>query len=433
MGLPATFETLDPKATAEWSVSFKNYLGDSAELSGIISQLSIFESIYNNCMFGIIKVTDGTGFVEANGIIGSGKEEVKFTLLTDNTGMGKTANLEKEFVINSISNGIHNPKFTEYDIGIASKYLLINNKKKISRSFTKMTASEIVDYVGINILEFGSHGIWTDLKTSPTKHEKNTVVPNWNPFQLINFLAKNSVSAKGDSDYVFFENNDGFKFQTISELKNGDVKRLFTLKNMPQKIHYNQKGVSVDDSMMENYVENSRFNLSNGQVNGQYASSILTHNILEKRLEPFTVKYDEKKHKIIAEGTGLDGPPGAKFAEVNEWQHSGFMSQNYLYQIHDKGENSHYPWHDMKKAELNCNIVQFDIPGDTNIFAGDVVTLRVPTHIHVHDVPEDQYVTGNWLITAIHHKINQNGYVCTLECMKDGFFSDPDKTIPARG
>ena len=430
--LPQQFETLDPKTITEWNLEFKNYKKTSAELSGLVTQLSIFESIYNNCMFGNIKIQDGTGFVEGNGIVGSGVEEVHFELLTINTGTAKTANLEKDFRINSISGGIKNPKFTEYDIGIASKYLFINNKKKISRSYLKMTASEIVSDVGANILEFGSHGIWTDLKLTPTLHEKNTVVPNWNPFQLINFLARNSVSADGASDYLFFENNDGFKFQTIDELKAGDIKRFLTLKNMPVKMIDDIKGFSVDDAMMENYVEQSRFNLSNGQMNGTYGGSILTHNILEKKLEEFTVEYDAEKHKIVAEGIGLNGPPGAPFTDFNVWQHTGFMSSNYLYAIHDKGEYSHYPWHDMKKAELRSNLIKFDIPGDSNIFAGDILQLRIPTHIHTHDIPEDQYLTGNWLVTAIHHKISPSGYTQTLECMKDGFYSDPDITIPAR-
>ena len=433
MPLPQQFETLDPRTTSEWSVNFSNYKGKSGELSGIITQLSIFESIYNNCMFGVIKVGDGTGFVEANGIVGSGAETVHFDIFTGNTKGPKSANLEKEFYVNSIANGIHNPKFTEYDIGIVSKYVFINNKKKISRSFTKMTASEIVDYVGVNILEFGSHGIWTDLKTTKTLHEKNMVVPDWNPFQLINFLAKNSVSEDGASDFLFFENNDGFKFTTIDELKNGPSKRNYHLKNMPMPVAHSRSGITVDDAMMENYMEKSRFDISTGQVNGQYASSILTHNILEKKLETFEIEYDEKKHKINAEGIGLNGPPGMPFADFNIKQNMVFMSSNYLYDFHDKGENSHYPWYAMKRAELTKNVIQFDVPGDSNLFAGDVVNLQIPTHLPNHKEPYDQYLTGKWLVTAIHHKINNWGYVMTLECMKDGFYGDPDIVIPARG
>jgi hypothetical protein len=135
----------------------------------------------------------------------------------------------------------------------------------------------------------------------------------------------------------------------------------------------------------------------------------------------------------MAEGIGLNGPKDAPFADYNVKQRNGFMSANYLYNIHDKGEKSHYPHYDMKKTEMNANTIKFDVPGDSNCWAGDVVILRIPTHIHHHDVPEDQYMTGKWLVTAIHHKINTAGYTMTLECMKDGFFGDPDLVIEERG
>ena len=190
--------------------------------------------------------------------------------------------------------------------------------------------------------------------------------------------------------------------------------------------------ITVDNAMMTNYSENARFNLSGGQNTGMYGSGILAHNILEKWMEKYEVIYDGPLDKIMAETIGLNGPEDKQFKDFNTWQHSGLMSHNYLYNIHHLGEKSHYPLHDMKKTNLRANIIKFDIPGDTNIFAGNVIQLMIPTHIHNHNLPEDQYLTGNWLVTAIHHKISNAGYVCTLECMKDGFFGDPDVVIPER-
>ena len=118
MSLPQQFETLDPRSTTEWSCSFENYLGNSEDIGAVIKQMSIYESIYNNCMFGNIKLQDGTGLVEANGIVGCGKEKIHFELITENTAGGKSANLEKIFTVSSISTGIKSPKFTEYDIGV---------------------------------------------------------------------------------------------------------------------------------------------------------------------------------------------------------------------------------------------------------------------------------------------------------------------------
>ena len=431
--LPPQFETLDPRSTSEWSCSFENYLGNSEELSGIIKQMSIYESIYNNCMFGNIKIEDGTGLVEANGIIGSGKEKIHFEMLTENTVGFNSVNLEKIFTIGSISTGLQSPKFTEYDIGIVSPYLIKNNKTKISRSF-KMgeTASDIAEYIGIDVLEFEDGAPhWACFDVSPTLHEKAIVVPNWNPFQVLNFLARNSVSANGESNYLFFENNDSFKFMSIDELLAKEPTRKLALKNMPDKIKINND-ITVDNAMMTKYSENARFNLSDGQNMGMYGSGILAHNILEKWMEKYEVIYDGPLDKIMAETIGLNGPEDKQFKDFNTWQHSGLMSHNYLYNIHHLGEKSHYPLHDMKKTNLRANIIKFDIPGDTNIFAGNVIQLMIPTHIHNHNLPEDQYLTGNWLVTAIHHKISNVGYVCTLECMKDGFFGDPDVVIPER-
>ena len=192
------------------------------------------------------------------------------------------------------------------------------------------------------------------------------------------------------------------------------------------------RGCAVDNAMMTGFVEQSRFNLTGGQVTGQYGSSILTHNILEKSLDTFEVEYDGEKDPIMAEGTGLNGPKDSPFADYNVHQHSGFMSGNYLYQIHDKGEKSHYPHYDMKATEMRANTIKFDIPGDSNTWAGDVVLLRIPTNLPNLDVPEDQYMTGKWLVTAIHHKINNQEYVMTIECMKDGFYGDPDIIIAER-
>ena len=113
-----SLETLDPKTISDWNCAFKNYKGDSDELSGIISQMSIYESIFNNCMFGNIMIEDGTGMMEANGVVGSGLEEFHFEIVTPNSSSAKTSNLEKEFKIDSVSSGIRTKTHTNYNLSL---------------------------------------------------------------------------------------------------------------------------------------------------------------------------------------------------------------------------------------------------------------------------------------------------------------------------
>ena len=84
--LAHSFETLDPKTTSEWNCEFTNYLGDSEEMSAIIKQMSIYESIYTNCMSGAIILEDGTGMIEAIPIIGE-----EFLEVSMQSGGGKIA------------------------------------------------------------------------------------------------------------------------------------------------------------------------------------------------------------------------------------------------------------------------------------------------------------------------------------------------------
>jgi hypothetical protein len=86
----------------------------------------------------------------------------------------------------------------------------------------------------------------------------------------------------------------------------------------------------------------------------------------------------------------------------------------------------------MKISELRSNVVKFTIPGDTNIFAGDVIEILLPSTTGESE-EMDMYMSGNFLITAIHHKINNAGYEMTIECYKDGFDFDIDTSMMELG
>lgn len=429
-----TQATFNPRTASDWAVYFIDQNGTEREMGSIVEQLSIYESIYNNAMFGVLKIKDATGFVEGHGIVGSGKEIIKFEITTPSAEVETTTNIEKEFVIAGISNGVKEEKYFVYDLTIVSPNIIKNNNTLISRSFMSMTSSDIVNYVAADIMEFGVEFEWEQMKTvEDSKHTKDIVVPNWKPFELMNFLCRNSVSIDNYSNYVFFENNEGYHFVTIDKLKEAEPSRKLHLKMNTKTSQLEEGGggkVMSDGSTISEYMEINRYDLNKGVLDGLYGGKLLTHNLLTKKLTKYELTYDGMADMVMAEGIGQGGP---NLYEVNTDAHRGFMSDNGIYQIHDKGDKPHYLVRDLKSAEMRNTIVKFDIAGDSNIFAGDVVTLVIPTNLQYENEPEDQYMTGKWLVTAIHHKINNFEYVMTMECMKDGFYSDPAITIPARG
>jgi len=67
----------------------------------------------------------------------------------------------------------------------------------------------------------------------PTRYKAEIVIPNWNPFKAISFLASKAVSANHDAkgaNFVFYQTLQGFRFVSIETLMMGGFRR-FTEKD----------------------------------------------------------------------------------------------------------------------------------------------------------------------------------------------------------
>ena len=63
----------------------------------------------------------------------------------------------------------------------------------------------------------------------PTRYPVNIVIPNWNPFKAISFLASKAVAANPETkgaNFVFYQTLQGFRFVSIETLMLGGF-RLF--------------------------------------------------------------------------------------------------------------------------------------------------------------------------------------------------------------
>jgi hypothetical protein len=288
-----------------------------------------------------------------------------------------------------------------------------------------MTSHEIVKYIAQDILLIGIDvdNDWANLQVNTaSKHVKPIVVPGWNPLRTINFLCENTISIDGHSDYLFFENNSGFNFTTVEDLKKQKVMRIVSLSGLPaetQGSSINPKtgqGIS-QGHIIEDFTHKSRFEHAGALLNGLYGGNITTHNILAKELKHYEIEYDGDWEPTLG-FSGLNG--GGKF-EVSSVGNRGYYSDDYIYDIHDKSEMSHYAYRDMKEAERKQLTIQFNMAGDSNIWAGDVIQINLPTFIKDNDKTKHHMMSGEWLITEIHHKINNQEYIMTCEATKDGF------------
>ena len=75
---------------------------------------------------------------------------------------------------------------------------------------------------------------------------------------------------------------------------------------------------------------------------------------------------------------------------------------------------------------LASGVLKLSVPGDSRLKAGAMVTANL-LNKNEFTTPQslDNFLSGDFLITALRHKISSPGerprYTCSLECMKGGY------------
>jgi hypothetical protein len=423
----------NPRLNSGYQVWLTTGAGVKLDITQIVAEVNVIESIFENFIYGWIDIADTDGFLEKNQIIGQKGEEIAIEIHSPNQTGDPAISFIKEFDINSLTDLKMDNTGTglvSYRLGFTSHFIGKSNNIRINRSFSQMTPTEIVEYICIDILEMGLDvkTPWENIVTLfPSRHARPVVVPGWSPVKTINFLCQHAISAEEDDNYIFFENSEGFHFMPIEELKYGTVKRGLSVSGRPSvedsvTIDENGEG-RVQGQLAELFSQPKRFNHTESQLNGLYGGNLTTHNILEKRIKNFEVLYDGVNEAFI----GFSGLDGAGTVTTSSVPNYGYMSDNYFYDVQHKTEKNHYVRRDMKISELKTLISTFEMAGDTNIIAGDLISIDVPTKDKSNKLMGiDLMISGEYLVASIHHVVHyKDGYSMTIEAVKDGFENEP--------
>ena len=67
-------------------------------------------------------------------------------------------------------------------------------------------------------------------------------------------------------------------------------------------------------------------------------------------------------------------------------------------------------------------MLSVSVPGNTNLAAGDIVGINIPTYESI-DNPGDRvydlYLSGRYIITDLVHSVSENAYGCTFKCVRN--------------
>ena len=469
---------------SSFSVILKNVDGKRTfNISSLVTDISIYEDIFAKTLSGVLTIKDGINLM--NGFGGMSKDENKsFPIVGEefieiSYGVGDDPAIFRRFSVYSISQIEIDSNLTSrsYSIKFCSEEALIDAVTLVQRGFSNQQISTMVETIAKDYLkldqELENGKKKKNLQIQPTRGPQNIVVPRLTPLETMDFFAKRSIAAEifTSGTYLFFENKDGFNFCDIEYLIYQGKKRVEQDKKR-YTYYYNQAQIPVTEAngkhdptgifkTLLNMVQLHKFNTLEKLHRGYFESEALIYDFLNAsaRSEPYVHKFLDNYTNLNTLGQSETLTQGSYPENSIDFMKSvttepkdpptilglfGLLKDKTPPQRHTKlffiPKDTLQPDTFLEKiyasrasymARFVQNMFRCDVYGDTTIGAGDVIILNLPeisgVTASVNDKTgrkTDRYLSGYFMVTAIHHKLTPETYMCTYDMFKNGY-SEP--------
>ena len=391
-----------------------NSFGTSVDINFVYNEINIYEDIFGNVMHGDMLVSDSLNLISRLQLHGNEFLSIYF----------KTPNLEdykKIFRIYKISDyslrsGASN---AQYKLFFCSEEFFINQQYFVSRSFKEQRLSDAVriiarDYLKISTTKLPDSSI--EESTKLESPEKNPlIIPSLRPLEAINWISSFALNNLDSSPgFFFYENRLGFNFRSFDTLYNQKVKR---------RINLSPKN-TADDSLLlkHNQVDGLEFkhvfDLLENMHQGAYHSNVIKVDYLNREIEESEFRLSNQRLRT------LNGYYPYNLAQ-NRFGDAVDSASTYIRMFPKFQGDLVNKWILIRAARialLNSMKLRVDLPGDSGLSVGQLVSIEVPENsaeTQSLSVKSDRMMSGVYMITGLRHRIVRNKYTCHAELCKD--------------
>lgn len=391
-----------------------NSHGLTIDLDNVFEEVNIYEDIFSNALSGDIILNDSASIINRLQIHGNEFLSISFRTPSLNK-------YEKVFRIYKISElTMRNTSNMSYKIHFCSEEFFLNQQYSISKSFKETRLSDIVKIIARNFLKI------SDRKFPDSAIEQSTIlsgaqtnpiiVPNLRPFDAINWVSSFALSRFDLSPgFFFYENCNGFNFRSFSDLYAAPSKK--TLFYAPKNANQDET-VGSKHNKLDQIEFKQVFDTLDGINNGAFGSKITKIDFLNRSSETERFSLNETKYKTLNQFLPFNNAKNRLGNSINESSSFEKMFPKFQGDLVSQ-------WllvRASRLALLNSTKLHIDIPGDSSISAGDVVTILVPENSSQTDssqIKPDMMMSGNYLITGLRHQLLGVKYFCHAQICKD--------------
>jgi murein DD-endopeptidase MepM/ murein hydrolase activator NlpD len=449
------------------TVEIQSVNGEVLDIKNFIVELNIYEDIFSNALQGVLIVVDSKELLSGLPLVGD--ELLNLWIQTPSFGDEYGESIKKTFSIYSIKNRMLNADREQmYALYFCSMEAVSDNITQVSKKY-EGTTDEIADKLYTDFLKqkrcFGGidNKDETPMIIADTPHEgKIAFVANmWSPFRCLNYVAQRSIGAKQKSpSFLFYETTRQFYFTSIDNLIKSQLDEssvfaeyVYLPKPVNPTIDLND-GMTFDTSKPAldkgfNTVSDIRFSeqvdILKSQDQGRFASTTTVFDIMIKAATNAPHDYSYSYPDIIHMENYRVENGKATFDEESKDNMTypanvtrSALSKRFFRPVHRKvlttsdDELLDYApdkWLGMRQSvleDISGLRMHITVPGRTDAEVGKIVNFKYPKVGDSADKSDpknlwDPFLSGVWMITAIHHKMTPIAHNMILEIAKDSF------------
>lgn len=397
-------------------LSLTNFKGKKVDIKAALIKLDIQTDLFNNCMHGSLQLRDKANFIQNIPLIG--EEILTLSIKADEESETKTFQF---YVFQNEDVEIQGKDTFIYTLYFSSIELLSNRSLSVSEGFKNINTTQLIQKMFDRIST-------KQLNTENTSNSISYIAPNISPLEIINYVCARSISNKTPNSavYVFYEDLNGFNFKTIDSLMMQKPKFLYG---------FQHKSESNTDFSFEYYSINGwkveqHYNILDNINKGMYGSTVYS-------LDPFTREYKKYVYNYFSNTDYMKTNHIESSNPKNKLHTQNFLFKNVADNYNKFGMVGSHQQGKLEKLGIRYSQINqltnsykliLEIPGNSNLYAGDVITVDFLNYSSDNDKEKkDLYVKGNYIVMATRHIFTQVEYQTVVEVVKDSFYNDHEK------
>lgn len=381
--------------------------------------IEIYEDIFSPFISGKIVVRDSQELLNLLPLVG----EEKIILDIATPTIDEEYTIKGEFFIYKMGDRIRlSERDTGYQLYFMSKEGIIDINRKISKAYS----GNITDIVKKIVVEEDGLGSKKNLNVETTPTNIKYISNFWSPVQNINYLAQAAINENNSPTYVFFENKFGLNFISLDSMYDLPVFRQLVWDNYTREITPAGavKDLNKDWNRIINLNTPQTFDYIKRIQSGMYGTEMIMFDIMTKQYTHvgFVPDFSESKHLNKYPMWSGDAPASTRSTLIKEHRY-----YNNFDGYQDVTNTSHIQKRVSLMTQAEAFKLEVTVLGRTDYSAGQKINIDVPLNTQIRQEtvdPQDKIYSGDYIISAICHKISRDSHQCIMELIKDSFVID---------